>query len=64
MTVSAERFLDVSDSSAFRSKLAWLEIVDVFIVVEHESNSGRATVDLEWMTTENNALENDSIWCT
>lgn len=63
VTVSSERFFNVADSSAFRSQLARLEVVDVIVVIEHESNGGSATMDLKRMTAENHALQNNSIWC-
>lgn len=61
--MSTERFLYVTDSTALCSKLARLKVVDVFVVVEHEADSGSTTMNLEWMSAEHNTLENNSIWC-
>lgn len=63
VTMSTERFLYVTDSTALCSKLARLKVVDVFVVVEHEADSGSTTMNLEWMSAEHNTLENNSIWC-
>lgn len=64
VTVSSKGLLDVTDSAAFRAKLAWLEVVNVFVVVEHESNSCRSAVNLEGMSAQHDTLKNNSIWCT
>ena len=63
VSVSSQRLLDVSNSTAFRAQHARFEVVDVFVVVEHESDGGRVSVDLEWMSTEHSSLENDSVGC-
>jgi hypothetical protein len=63
VTVGAKRLFDVSDATAFRAKLAGLEVADVFVVVEHEANGGRVAVDLEGMTAEDDAFEDDSVGC-
>lgn len=63
VSVSSQRLLDVSDSATFRAELAWLEVSDVLVVVEHKANCRRVTVNLERVSTEDDTLEDDSVWC-
>lgn len=63
VSVSSQGLLDVSDSSAFRSKLTRLEVVYVLVVVEHKANRSGATMNLERMTAQHNSLQNNAIRC-
>lgn len=46
VTVCAQGLLDVTDSTAFSPQFAGLEIINVFLVVEHESDGGQFSMDL------------------
>jgi hypothetical protein len=63
VSVRAQRFLDVTNSAALCPQLAGLEVVDVLVVVEHEANGGGVTVNLEGMSAENDAFEDDTVGC-
>lgn len=56
VAVCSQRLFYVSDSSTFCSKLTRLEVVYVFVVVEHETNCGSTSVNLERMSTEHNSF--------
>lgn len=62
MTVSSNRFFDMSSSSVFRSQLERLEPVNVQSVEKHEAADARLFVDFERCSGKNNSLQIDSIW--
>ena len=61
MTVSSNRFFDMSSSSIFRSQLERLEPVNVKSVEKQETADARLFVDLERCAGKNNSLQIDSI---
>ena len=61
MTVSSNRFFDMSSSSVFRSQLERLEPVNVQSVEKHEAADARLFVDFERCSGKNNSLQIDSI---